>query len=335
MAPPSIRYKSYDLGRQPLGTVVEVALSCINNVRLMDARNFELYRQSKPYKFFGGTMQKTPAKLSVPQAGHWHVVVDKDGFPFLANSNVRTIQPAQRKTATIVQVPIYRDEQQSASPANDETISGPLENASLEIEQIRMQLDEFRRMANTDALTLLNNRRSFDDKLAAVFKEPQARRDAFLVLADIDHFKTFNDTYGHTVGDMVLTTVATVMKCHVPSNVFVARTGGEEFALIVENETADGALAIANRVRCALEATPFTESLSGAALGTITISMGLCPAISALEPQDLYRKSDAALYASKKAGRNRCSIFDATMQEANAPKAPKATVHKDRTQAVG
>jgi diguanylate cyclase (GGDEF)-like protein len=335
MTPPSIRYKSYDLGRQPLGTVVEVALSCINNVRLMDARNFELYRQSRPYKFFGGTMQKTPAKLTVPQGGHWHIVVDKDGFPLLANSNVRTIQPAPKKAATIVQVPIYKDSQQADPPANREIQSSPPDPASLEIEQIRMQLDEFRRMANTDALTQLNNRRSFDDKLAAIFKEPQARCNAFLVLADIDHFKTFNDTYGHTVGDMVLTTVAAVLECNVPSNVFVARTGGEEFALIIENETPDGALAIANRVRSALETTPFTDPTSGASLGKITISMGLCPALDGLEPQDLYRKSDAALYASKKAGRNRCSSYDSTMQTVDAPKAARVSKPQDRTQAVG
>ena len=85
--------KRYDLGQQPAGTVVEVVLSCVNNIRLMDHENFSLYADSKNCKFFGGRTEKSPARLTIPKAGHWYVVVDKTGFPTLANSNVRAIPP--------------------------------------------------------------------------------------------------------------------------------------------------------------------------------------------------------------------------------------------------
>ena len=90
-------YKRYDLGHQIRGTVVEVVLSCINNIRLMDDDNFNLYTESKDCKFFGGRAEKSPVRLVIPKTGHWHVVVDKTGFQALANSNVRAIPP---KTVT-------------------------------------------------------------------------------------------------------------------------------------------------------------------------------------------------------------------------------------------
>ena len=92
-AKPSLLSKRYDLGQQPGGTIVEVVLSCINNIRLMDHDNFTLYNDSKNCRFIGGRTEKSPARLTIPKAGHWHVVVDKTGFETLANSNVRAIPP--------------------------------------------------------------------------------------------------------------------------------------------------------------------------------------------------------------------------------------------------
>jgi len=92
-AKPSPNSKRYDLGQQSGGTVVEVVLSCINNIRLMDDANFALYSDSKNCKFIGGRAEKSPARLTIPKTGHWHIVVDKTGFETLANSNVRAIPP--------------------------------------------------------------------------------------------------------------------------------------------------------------------------------------------------------------------------------------------------
>ena len=94
---PSPRYKHYDLGQQILGTMVEVRLSCVNNVFLMDQENFARYAEAKSYKAIGGRTEKSPARLTIPANGQWHVVVDKAGFQVLANSNVRAMVPPVRR----------------------------------------------------------------------------------------------------------------------------------------------------------------------------------------------------------------------------------------------
>ncbi|MGJ8570735.1 MAG: DUF1883 domain-containing protein [Hoeflea sp.] len=94
-------YKRYDLGQQARGTVIEVVLSCINNIRLMDDDNFNLYAEGKNSRFFGGRAEKSPARLIIPKTGHWHVVVDKTGFQALANSNVRAILPKTLSAADL------------------------------------------------------------------------------------------------------------------------------------------------------------------------------------------------------------------------------------------
>jgi diguanylate cyclase len=104
---------------------------------------------------------------------------------------------------------------------------------SQEMDLVRKELDEYKRIANTDSLTRLSNRRAFDDRLASVFDNPMTKSVTALVLADIDNFKKINDTYGHPVGDKILATVASVIRANVRRDVFVARTGGEEFALII------------------------------------------------------------------------------------------------------
>lgn len=87
--------KRYDLEQQTAGTIVEIVLSSINNVRLMDHANYLNYVEGKPYKAIGGRMEKSPTRLQIPTNGHWHVVVDRVGFNKLANSNVRAIPPRQ------------------------------------------------------------------------------------------------------------------------------------------------------------------------------------------------------------------------------------------------
>ncbi|MDI7863857.1 GGDEF domain-containing protein [Rhizobiaceae bacterium n13] len=178
---------------------------------------------------------------------------------------------------------------------------------SREMEQVRQELDEYKRIANTDSLTRLANRRAFDDRLAAVYDGPLNRHLSALILADIDNFKAINDNYGHPVGDKILATVATIIRTTVPHDVFVARTGGEEFAILVDGCSEDEALQIAERVRTTLASTPFRNSKTGIDYGPITISLGVCMGAEAEDPGDLYGKCDAALYCAKHAGRN-CSV---------------------------
>ena len=186
---------------------------------------------------------------------------------------------------------------------------------SQEMDQVRKELDEYKRIANTDSLTRLSNRRAFDDRLAAVFNNSMNKPVTALVLADIDHFKAINDRYGHPVGDKILATVASVIRANVRRDIFVARTGGEEFALLIEGNTADEVMTMCERVRRTLEATPFKNSRTRINYGPITISLGVCMASEAAEPGELYSKTDIALYGAKNAGRNCTFLYEEGMQK--------------------
>jgi diguanylate cyclase len=194
------------------------------------------------------------------------------------------------------------------------TIDG-VEAKSREMEDIRKELDEYKRIANTDSLTRLFNRRAFDEKLAAIFDNPFGRGSTTLIIGDIDHFKKINDTFGHPVGDKILATVANVIKSNLRKDVFVARTGGEEFAIVLEGGSIEDALVMAERVRRSLETTPFKNSKTGVNYGPVTLSLGLCSAAECDGPQDLYQKSDVALYCAKSAGRNRALPFEDGMKK--------------------
>ncbi|MCY1321785.1 GGDEF domain-containing protein [Sinorhizobium sp. NFACC03] len=186
---------------------------------------------------------------------------------------------------------------------------------SFEMEVIRQELDEYKRIANTDSLTRLANRRAFDDNLAAVYNNEHLRNFTGLLVADIDHFKKVNDTFGHPVGDKILATVGGVLRANLRREAFVARTGGEEFAIILGDSTQEECLQIADRIRTVLAATPFRNSKTGVNYGPITLSVGVCMATAAEDPVDLYNKADIALYSAKNGGRNKTVLFEDGMRK--------------------
>ncbi|MET0359373.1 MAG: GGDEF domain-containing protein, partial [Pararhizobium sp.] len=180
---------------------------------------------------------------------------------------------------------------------------------------IRQELDEYKRIANTDSLTRLANRRAFDEKLSSVYNSDQIKTYTGLLIADIDHFKKVNDTFGHPVGDKILATVGTVIRSNLRREAFVARTGGEEFAIILNDQTVEECVQVADRIRTALANTPFKNSKTGVNYGPITLSIGVCQASLAEDPVDLYNKADVALYCAKNAGRNRTMLFEDGMKK--------------------
>ncbi|WP_275782952.1 GGDEF domain-containing protein [Pararhizobium gei] len=186
---------------------------------------------------------------------------------------------------------------------------------SFEMDVIRQELDEYKRIANTDSLTRLANRRAFDEKLASVYNSEHMRAQSSLLVADIDHFKKINDSYGHPVGDKILATVGTVIRTSLRRDAFVARTGGEEFAIILNDTTFEESFHLAERIRNTLSGTPFKNSKTGVNYGPITLSIGLCQAVQADDPVDLYNKADIALYCAKNTGRNRSMVFEDGMKK--------------------
>lgn len=186
-------------------------------------------------------------------------------------------------------------------------LAGQLGDTAAQIREARARLEEYKRLADTDPLTRLKNRRVFDAALARLYEGPRRPRDSALLLADIDHFKLINDHFGHPVGDRILRAVAGGLRDAVPEPMLVARTGGEEFAVIIEGVTETSALEMAQALRAAVGNVSLrhARALSGR---PITLSVGLCMADSAAGAEDLYARADKALYRSKADGRDRCTM---------------------------
>lgn len=170
--------------------------------------------------------------------------------------------------------------------------------------------DKLIERANTDSLTGLYNHRCFQERLRSELKRAERYSRPFsVVMIDIDHFKTLNDTHGHPVGDNVLREVASILQSQVRKDIdFVARYGGEEFALILPETDAENAMVCAEQLRKAVENHSFLGK-NGETV-PITISLGVAQyPIHSSEREGLIIAADLALYQSKSTGRNRTSVF--------------------------
>lgn len=167
-------------------------------------------------------------------------------------------------------------------------------------------------LAMTDGLTSLANRRAFDETLQREWKSTlRTGLPTSLILLDLDHFKAFNDLYGHQVGDDCLRTVAACVTTSVrrPRD-FVARYGGEELAVILPETDSVGALTVAETVRQAIEELKIPHAGNREGDGYVTVSGGATTAVASLRgtikmPEGLLLTADSALYRAKRQGRNR------------------------------
>lgn len=184
-----------------------------------------------------------------------------------------------------------------------------LVNMAKEIQTLKQELMEVKEESVTDALTGVNNRKALDRGLdKAIAEASESGTPLTLVLLDIDHFKTFNDTYGHLIGDKVIRYVASVLQKGVKGQDLCARYGGEEFALVLPHTKAIGAESLANSLRKTIAAKKLKDSRTNNEYGTITISAGVAEYRNEGSSYDLIARADAALYSAKKAGRNRVMI---------------------------
>ncbi|WP_442583476.1 diguanylate cyclase domain-containing protein [Mesorhizobium sp. ASY16-5R] len=192
-------------------------------------------------------------------------------------------------------------------------VASTLSEKSAELETVKSALEKYKILADTDPLTHIWNRRAFDRRIAEVYNDRRGVMFGALVLADIDRFKEINDRFGHPVGDKIIQLVAEILRGNLHIDMFVARTGGEEFALILEGAGEQATFDLADGLRTLVEQTLFS-SPTGINYGPVTISMGICMASEADGPDDLYSKADRALYRSKITGRNRVTKFS-TVQD--------------------
>ncbi|HVF77953.1 MAG TPA: diguanylate cyclase, partial [Solirubrobacteraceae bacterium] len=174
--------------------------------------------------------------------------------------------------------------------------------ASLAITNLQA-LETLEHRAATDPLTGIANHRTFYDRLTSEFERARRYgRDLSVVLLDLDHFKAINDAHGHQTGDRILKEVAQRLAGEARVGELVARIGGEEFAWLIPESDQHVAYAAAERVRRAIERTPFAD------VGTVTLSAGVCSTTHARDAHQLMHNADRALYRAKEHGRNNTSV---------------------------
>lgn len=187
-----------------------------------------------------------------------------------------------------------------------------LASSKQEVEKLSQELQSARGEAMTDPLTAILNRRGFETKARETFADKAILgKGVCMLMLDIDHFKKINDTYGHLFGDKVIRAIAETLKSKVRGQDSVARLGGEEFAVLLEETNVTGARIVAEHIRQSIERGKIRRLDTQEHISGITISIGIAAYTNGCSIVDLMDQSDKALYASKKKGRNQTTVFEA------------------------
>jgi len=188
-----------------------------------------------------------------------------------------------------------------------------------EISDLQQSLEAIRAESLTDPLTGLGNRKYFDRSIdMAVHNALASAEPLSLLMFDIDHFKSFNDSYGHLTGDQVLRLVGMSLKQTIKGQDITARYGGEEFAVVLPNTGLRQALTVADHIRRAVMAKELKKKSTGEILGRVTISVGVSMLKQGDDTDALIERADACLYAAKRNGRTRV-ICEADPEDATEP----------------
>mgnify|MGYP006274355041 CR=1 FL=1 len=199
----------------------------------------------------------------------------------------------------------------SSMKASSEAFQQDMLQSNDEMAQLRQQLIEAKAETMTDELTQIGNRKAFNHALDEAIEAHQAHpHQLILVLADIDHFKHFNDTFGHLVGDSVLRYFANMMKKTGQPHETLSRFGGEEFALLIAHSSVEQAYQRTESIRATLQGARLKQKDTNKTLGEITASFGLA-AFAGSEHETAEQwidRADQALYEAKNNGRNQVVI---------------------------
>lgn len=187
-------------------------------------------------------------------------------------------------------------------------MSKKLQALEAETDSLRNNLKIAHDKAFHDALTGLPNRLAFDEKIINEYNRWHRYNSPLsLIIWDIDLFKSINDTYGHKAGDKTLALVAQLILKNCRETDFLARYGGEEFVMLLPNTTSAQSLIIADKIRLIIASSGF--NFHGKSI-KLTISCGISQFSKGDTQEDVFYRSDHALYSSKEQGRNKCSVFD-------------------------
>ena len=229
-----------------------------------------------------------------------------------SNSYGQTLADVSKELSTSELPPVLHDLVQTLSTATrrvqreNKTLEKQLKESTSEVNKLRDHLEQVRRDATTDALTNLANRKAFDDELDRACDEAVSSGQLLtLAVIDIDHFKNFNDTWGHQTGDQVLRYVASVIGRMAPPPRFAARYGGEEFGVLFPGESVAMVRKTLEEIREEVCSRILRRRSTNEELGAVSVSAGYAERRPGESAHSLMERADAALYVSKRSGRNR------------------------------
>lgn len=189
--------------------------------------------------------------------------------------------------------------------AQNSLLEQELTRSTEAMQELKRSLEIVRREAYTDSLTNLANRKAFETEIIRIAQESDEKNTPFsLLLMDIDFFKSFNDNYGHQVGDQVLRLVARTLTDNVKGRDIAARYGGEEFAVLLPETRLQEAVMVGDHLRKAVENKEIINRNTGDSLGKITLSGGVSQYTIGEDLESLIERADNALYTAKHNGRN-------------------------------
>ncbi len=180
-----------------------------------------------------------------------------------------------------------------------------LNRTAQEVRKLSDRLEQAQAEALVDPLTGLSNRRGLARAVDDLQNGSGTLEGSTLLAIDIDHFKTINDTHGHLLGDKVLRAIAQILRTCIRGGDASARIGGEEFAVLLPQTPVSGAIAVAEKIRAAIGKMRLKRIDRDESVGNITVSVGVGSVKSGDTFERLLERADAALYAAKRAGRNK------------------------------
>lgn len=298
---------SYASGENPeLARTIDVLLSNkreFDETVLLDL-HMQFFAPHKAAEIVNEVGTKMSAEIDSLLANLESATKDADAYGQTLShaSGELSAQPAAAGIKTLVDSVIVATR---AMEARTHALEGELQKSSREVTELRGKLETVRKESLTDQLTGLSNRKAFDAELRDAATHAMETGEALsLLMCDIDHFKAFNDTWGHQTGDQVLRLVASCLSENVKGRDTAARYGGEEFVVILPSTELDDAIRLANQLRLKVESKKLVKKSTGDILGTITMSTG----IAIFDPGEplagFVQRADACLYAAKRSGRN-------------------------------